>query len=289
VLSDYRQRIAFRQRQFASAEHIQRLVLDVGRRSTASIIGKPTDALSSRERLELRALAITLISFGDILFQQRKTDCLAIYEEAHDLALRLDDQSSAASAAFNLGTAHLNLPGHVDVDAAERWYQECLDRTPQAERLKRAVPQYQLGRVALERMRLARAEGREGAEVARLLEEARRRYVDALTLIPDDAVNDLAVVNHQLGVIYAEAGNADRALAHFAESIRMEELQGNTYGAAQTRLDVARLLALAGRLEDAHLYAEAAAKNYASLAPVAEAELAEARRLVQSIEQMQRG
>jgi hypothetical protein len=58
-------------------------------------------------------------------------------------------------------------------------------------------------------------------------------------------VDNLAVVHSQLGNAYGEAGNVDQALTHYRESIRYKESAGNVYAAAQTRHNVAVVLARA--------------------------------------------
>ena len=83
-------------------------------------------------------------------------------------------------------------------------------------------------------------------------------------MLPSNAVDDLAVAHNALGAIFQQAGDLDRAVHHYRESIRYEEIQGNLYGAAQTRFNVALALANAGRLEDALLYAQAALRNFAT-------------------------
>jgi tetratricopeptide (TPR) repeat protein len=63
-------------------------------------------------------------------------------------------------------------------------------------------------------------------------------------------------------MIYRNAGDIDRALPHYRESIRYEEAQGNVYGAARTRFNVALALAHSGRVADAREYARAALRNF---------------------------
>jgi tetratricopeptide (TPR) repeat protein len=72
----------------------------------------------------------------------------------------------------------------------------------------------------------------------------------------------LAVAHNQLGLTYRNAGQLDRALPHYRESIRYEESAGNLYGAAQTRYNVALALVNARRFADARDYAHAALRNF---------------------------
>jgi tetratricopeptide (TPR) repeat protein len=106
-----------------------------------------------------------------------------------------------------------------------------------------------------------------------------------LELIPADAVNDLAVSHNQLGTIYSYAGDLDRALSHFRDSIRYEEQQGNLYGSSQTRFNVAVALADAGRIQDALAYAEAALRGFDSYGESAEEDVQRTRRLIEQVRQ----
>jgi tetratricopeptide (TPR) repeat protein len=63
-------------------------------------------------------------------------------------------------------------------------------------------------------------------------------------------------------MIYRNAGDIDRALPHYRESIRLREASGNVYGAAGTRFNVALALADSGRVADACEYARAALRNF---------------------------
>ncbi|MEM8932688.1 MAG: tetratricopeptide repeat protein [Acidobacteriota bacterium] len=72
------------------------------------------------------------------------------------------------------------------------------------------------------------------------------------------------MANNQLGLIYSSAGHTDRAVAHYRESIRYHEAQGDVYGASQARFNVAVTLAQAGRLHDALEYARAALRGFES-------------------------
>jgi tetratricopeptide (TPR) repeat protein len=98
-------------------------------------------------------------------------------------------------------------------------------------------------------------------------------------------VDDLAVTHNQLGNIYDDAGDLDRALLHYREAIRYEEMQGNLYGAALTRSNVAIAFATAGRLADAREYAYAALRNYQTYGDRAAEEIQKTQKLIAKIEQ----
>ena len=90
---------------------------------------------------------------------------------------------------------------------------------------------------------------------------------------------------HQLGNIYDAVGNIDRALQHYRETIRYDELAGNLHGAATTRYNVATTLANAGRLADARDYAYAALRNFETFGDRAAADIQKTKELIAWIEQ----
>jgi tetratricopeptide (TPR) repeat protein len=191
--------------------------------------------------------------------------------------------TGAAVCAFNLGSAFGTLPALRDLDAAERRYWKSLDLRSKADGLGRGRCLGQLGSVAYERFRQTRASEQPEAELLRHFNEAARLYHEALGLLPPDAVDDLAVAHHQLGAIYRDDGDLDRALPHDQKSIHYEEVQGNLYGAAQTRYNVAVGLLAAGRRADALEYAEAALRGFEPYGEGAKGDIEDARRLVADI------
>ena len=139
--------------------------------------------------------------------------------------------------------------------------------------------------MAFERFKEARADGRAEAELLVALNAALAGYHQALELLPETAVNALAVARNQLGAIYGDAGDIDRALPHFRESIRLKEAAGNLYAAGTTRFNVALALLHSGKLSDAREYARAALKNFESYGPGAADVTARTQQLLAQIEQ----
>ena len=139
--------------------------------------------------------------------------------------------------------------------------------------------------VAYERFLEARAGNKPEEELLRHLNDAVGFYHQALDMSPSNAIDQLAVKHNQLGLIYNDAGDLDRALPHYREAIRYHEGAGNLYAAAQTRFNVAVALAQAGRLADAREYACAALRNYQTYGDRAAAEIQETQELIADIEQ----
>jgi tetratricopeptide (TPR) repeat protein len=283
VVTQYRVHLAREQRQWAEAERLQTVDVEWNRQRAASSLARPAEEWESGEKHAIRTLAVSLEALGHIRREVGRAECVPAYEEALELYERISGQHEAAILAFNLGHAFKNLPALRNLDQAERWYRRSLELRDERDRLGRGQCVGQLGYVAWEHFREARTAGQPVEELLRHLNEAVRLYHGALDLLPADAVNDLAVTHNQLGAIYGDAGDLDRAVQHFRESIHYEETQGNLYGAAQTRFNVAIALLNAGRGADALEYAEAALRGFESYGERAGAEIERTRGWIAAI------
>jgi tetratricopeptide (TPR) repeat protein len=134
--------------------------------------------------------------------------------------------------------------------------------------------------VAYERFLDARAAGQPEQVLLDHLNTGGAAYQRMLDLLPADANRDLATVHHQLGLIYTDAGEYDTALIHYQQSIRLEEVAGNRYGAGQSRHTVALLFARTGRTSDALLYARAALADFAPYGAGATTNIEKVRRFI---------
>jgi tetratricopeptide (TPR) repeat protein len=262
LINGYRVLLAEQARQWAEAERLQRAVAEWDRQRASAALALPPEEWDSAQSNMIRSLAVSVHELGQIQRKTARPECVESYKEAYDLALRIKDEQDAAIAAFNLGNAYIALPVIRDLGEAERWSQRSLDLHSQGDRLGRGKGLGQLGYVAWERFEDARKAAKPEAELRDHLTTALEFYLEALDLIPHDAVNDLAVAHNQLGLIYGAAGNLEQALAHYRKSIGYQEAQGNTYGAALTRGNVAVALARRGRYADAKDYAVAALRGY---------------------------
>lgn len=251
LVTEYRVRLAMEARDWQLAEHLQARCVDWDR-------GRVRD----EDRNSVRSLAVSIEHLGHIRREMERPECVEAYREAFDLEMRIQDRQSAAAVAFNLGHAYMVLPSLRDLDEAERWYRKGLELVLEEDRLGQARCYGQLGSVAYERFGEARAAKKKEAEILRHLNEALRGYRKALEMTPPDAIEQSAVIHNQLGNVYGDAGDLDRALHYWRESIRLKEAADNVYGAAVTRYNVAAALKNAGRFTDARQYAEAALRGY---------------------------
>jgi tetratricopeptide (TPR) repeat protein len=253
IIAQYGISIARDARRWEEAERLQRLSLE-WHRSRAR----------AENRESIRNVGASLHELGEIRREIGRAECVDAYREGLEIALRIEDRAGAAAVAFNLGSAYKSVPAIRNLDAAESWYRKSLDLTPECDRTSRAACLGQFGSVAFERFLDGRAAKKPEQELLRHLNHALRWYREQLEMAPPDAVGDLAVLHGRLGQLYREAGNIDRALYHYHESIRLDEAQGNLYGAAKNRGNVAVTLARAGRLADARQYAETALRGFQS-------------------------
>jgi tetratricopeptide (TPR) repeat protein len=284
IVTEYRVRLAQEARRWAEAERLQRVCVEWDRQRAAASLALPVDALDAAGRNAIRSLAVSLGQLSDIQREQGRPDCATTSQEAIALYQRIDDRATEAIRAFNLGHAYMNLPGLRDLDEAGRWYRRSLALRDPQDRLGRGRCTGQLGYVAWERFKDARAAGQPEAALLRHLNDAAGFYYQALDLLPPNAVDDLAVTHNQLGNVYDDAGDLERALRHWRESIRYEEAQGNQYGAGQTRFNVALTLANAGRLADALDYAQAALRDFEPYGAGAAADIEDTQRLIADIQ-----
>jgi TPR repeat protein len=264
LVTEYRARLAQEERNWAEAERLQQVDVEWERRRAAPLLARARESLDSNERNTVRSLAASLHELGEIRRELGREACVASYKESLELSESIGERAGAAACAFNLGHAYKDLSALRDLDQAVYWYRRSLELRDERDRLGRGRCLAQLGNVVYERFKDARARKAGTDELLRHLNEAAGFYHQALELTPPDAVHELAVAHNALGAIYGDAGDLDRALPHYRDSIRYEEAQGNLYGASQTRFNVAVDLAGAGRLQDALAYAEAALRGFES-------------------------
>jgi len=308
AVTEYRVRLAMEMRNWSEAERLQQVRVHWTRRRAAAVVlrmegenGEPlvvpassdlpsrvrsiAKRLTKDDRNAIRTLAVSLNLLGEIQRECQQDDCVKNYTESMELALAIEDRSLAAVSAFNLAHAHRDLDMIRDVAQAERWYQESFALLRDADDQRQTLCVAQTGVLAIERFDEALAAGRPEAELRKHLSDASQAYHRALDVLPDNAVDDLGVIHHQLGTVYQRAGDLDRALLHYRQAIRYREGAGNQYGAGRTRYNVAVLLARFDRLTDARAYAEAALRDFESFGPSAAADVQKAQQLLAQIDQ----
>jgi tetratricopeptide (TPR) repeat protein len=262
LVTEYRVHLAKEARQWTEAGQLHRACVDWDRKRAATALTTPLKTLDSTQRYDIRTLGASLHELGQIQRELGKSKCMDSYEEAIELAERIGYKPGEAICAFNLGNAYLTISSLRNLEQSEQWYQRSLELRDERDKLGQAKCLEQLGIVVRERFKEARTAKKPEKELKNHINDALQYYNKALEMIPLNAVNDLAVTHNQLGNIYYDAGDLDRALSHYRKSIRYEEVAGNLYGAAITRYNVALVLIQSGRFTDALEYANAALCNF---------------------------
>ena len=226
-------------------------------------LAKSPAALDSLERHRIRTLAASLHGLGRIEIERGEASCVASYEESLRLAELIGHQAGMAACASNLGIAYATLEALRDFDKAEHWYTRSLELHPEHDGLGRGQGELNLGNIAMWRFDEAQEQSAPNEQLIELLHKALSHYVAALKLIPTNAMNALAMTHNNIGLVYERAGDLERALEHYDDSIRYEQMQNNQYGAGQTQHNVAVALYNAKQLVRARRYAEAALGSFA--------------------------
>lgn len=284
IVTEYRVRLAEEAHDWNEAERLQRMRVQWNRERAKAALTQSQERLTDNDRNSIRSLSVALHELGQCQRALNQPDCVTAYEESSALNERIGYQTGAAICAFNLGHAYKYILSIRDLDRAEYFYRRSLELSDERDLAGRAARIGQLGAVALERFEEASKKARPEPERLSYLNAAVRSYLQALELHPSEAIPDLAVTHHQLGRTYSAGGDYDRALAHYRESIRYEEMSGNLYGAAETRVSVAATLANRGRFGDALEYAHAALKNFKTYGDRAADKIQKTNELIANIE-----
>ncbi|MEK8021900.1 MAG: tetratricopeptide repeat protein, partial [Candidatus Parabeggiatoa sp.] len=267
LVTEYRVRLAEENRQWAEAERLQKVCVEWDRQNAAPFLGNPS---VGEGRNVIRTLATSLHQLGQIQRECQQADCVKTYEESLNLTEQIGDQAEVATCAFNLGHAYMQLSILRNLEQALHWYQRSFELRSEDDRVGRGRSLAQLGLVANERFEEARTANQSKEILLQHINEAVKYCQDALKLLPNNAVNDLAVTHNQFGVIYYNVGDLEQALSHYREAIRYFEMAGDIYHAGVTRYNVALALQDANRFPDALEYARAALRNFQSFPQGAE-------------------
>jgi hypothetical protein len=290
IIAGYRVRQASQRRDWPTANRLHQAIISWHRDQAKTDLAKPRNRLDVQGRELILDLAVSLHLLGRTLIDQADPACLPPLQEAFDLSQRIEDGAGEAKIASTIGNAYLLVPGLRDLDKAEHWHQRSLDLTPQHDLLNQSVSLAQLASVANERFLAGQAAGASEAVLGEYLDAAATGYYNALDLTPADNPEHLTVCHHQLGNLYGTVANLygtsgkfAKALYHFQQAIRYQEVRGDTFGAGQTRYNIAILHAYADRHADALRYAKAALDNFTRVGPGAADQAALAQALISQL------
>jgi tetratricopeptide (TPR) repeat protein len=285
LLTEYRVSLAQEDRNWTEAERLQRLRVDWDRQRAEAVLAfMPIEPNASQRNL-VRSLAGSLHQLAQIQRAQGSPDCAETYRKALDVACAIGDSAAQSLISLSLGNAFMNIADLRDLDEAERWYRQSLDVAAAGDELTRGRIVGQLGRVAYERFNDARDAERPPKELARYLTESARLCEQVLEITPRTAVIDRAATHNQLGNIYQNAGDTERALYHYRHGIRHSDEAGDIFGAGNSRFNIALALLAAERSSEARAYAVAALANFRTFGDHASSQIEQTERLVAVIDQ----
>lgn len=270
VIVDCLVRLATRARRWQEAERLLHRLLTWLREQAAPIQGVAPKLWDQSQRVLINNLSVVLERLGRIQQEQGKPECVATFTEALQLAQAADRPEQEARVSFNLGNAYLTIASLQDFDVAEQWYRRDLELTSEENRLDRARSWGQLGTVSLLRFKSARKAGYGTEILLSHLNDALSSYNKALELLPPDTLTDLGTIYHQIGAVYAEAGDTDLAVSNFVQSIRYRLAEGDIYEVGRSQRNVGIALARAGRLAEALEWWTAALRSHESAGAVEE-------------------
>ncbi len=264
LVTQHRIMLARESHNLTEAERLQRVCVEWDRRYAASLLARPVESLSASEKGTIHNLAVSIEQLGQIQRDIGMAECAQTLQEAIPLCQKIGDKAEESILAYNLGHAYTDLPALRNLDEAERWYRRSLELQTERDNLGRSRCFSSLGGVTYERFNDARKANVPQETLHQILNQSAEFYLQSLSLKPSDDVNGLAVVHNQLGNIYDDAGDLERALVHYNQGIHFAEIGSNLYEAGRYRFNIAITLANNGRLSDALLYARAALRNFES-------------------------
>ncbi len=244
------------------------------RQQAASALALPPGApLDPGQRNRIRTLAMSTGTLGQILMEQGSPDCVAAYEETIQHLQRIQDTAGEAVAYYNLGHVYLTIPAMRNLDAAEDAYQRSIALREPNDALTRSECINQIGMVHHERFNESRQRGEPAETVLKHAQAAEQHYHQALALCPLTALTDLGTIHNQLGNLYDEVGQTERAREHYEKAAQCFEQTGNRYHAGAVRYNMADMyLQAAGRegtpsrqrdlLHRAQAYTQAALRDF---------------------------
>jgi len=283
-VAEWRVLLDIKAMKWEEAERLQLAILTWARERAVEALKLDTEKIDASARDVLHSLAVSLTTLGNIQLQQRKSDCAHTFEEALSLMHRIGNKSSEATVCQNLGVAYMDVSNLRNLVTAEGWFNRGIGLLGKHDRLGRGIFLTSLGNVEYERFREARDSGYAKPVLIQHLNRALAFHEEALTTLPNDALPDLAASHNQLGLLYSDGCEHQKALSHFQEVIKYREMQKDYYGAAGTRVNIANTLARIGRYANALEYARAALANFQHFGDRAAVDVTKAQQLIADIE-----
>ena len=250
---------------------LQRLVYEAKKRASQAL-SKQVSKLETDDRQIIQELGVALVELGQA---QAGTTAAATLQEAYELFYRIGDPRNAGTTAYSLANLYLRDPSVQDLRIAERWYLRGAEHSHGVSWNVEAKCLGQLGviyaELALEVKERYERRSWPVRKVTRRAVALRRRellrraheYVNAaLRIIPNSAINELAVSYNQLGHILVGLREYAAAVDHFIQASYYDENRSAYTFAGDDQFEAARLLVRLGKMQEGLEYARRSLKNY---------------------------
>jgi tetratricopeptide (TPR) repeat protein len=268
---DHRLRIAMEDKDLDIAERLARLLLNHEQAETEAISRQPGSTHNDPERKKLQLLAIATGRLADVLRIKGDSECIDLNEDAVRIYELIDDRPGIAIRFLNLGHSFKNVPAVRNLERAAESYTKALDFYHEQDALARAQCLAQLALVSMERFRERSSENAPTRELLRLLNHAAETYETALEMLPPEAFGNLATLHNQLGTaLRFDPSRQERALHHLRLACQYYAAIGQYFECATSRANMAQILAMMGRHEEAAAAASQALSEFEALGHVAE-------------------
>jgi tetratricopeptide (TPR) repeat protein len=280
-IQNARSSILMQEHRLDEAERIQRDV--VFRLREHMSVAKKSDIESASQEPSDRdsrsSVAQAVLKLASIQKSRGSPESLKSYQEALELAQRAGDEELEGIVAYQFAGA-LIVDENPDLDAAGYWLAYALDLTSKDDPVARGTVLSGLGSHSYTQFQAGGPE----QEAHRRLNDSIKYLETALDVLPASNTEARAACHANLGLAYFSAGgDLNRSVLSFEKALVEYERLDDEYRAGQARLNLARVFEAAGDVKRASMFADAALRNFASLAPDAESDVREAQDFVANL------
>jgi tetratricopeptide (TPR) repeat protein len=277
TIQGYRADLLTHQHRLNEAERLQLEIVRRGR----EFLTRPDDPGTAPAESSRSAFAACLQQLALIQRDLGSKECLKTLEESLELAQRAGDIRLEGVVAYQLAGVCMQ-PEFLDLDAAGYWLTYALDVTPEEDPMARGT--VLTGRGSHAWLQFTAQTG-SPEERQHWLAESIRFYELALQVLPGGHSQARMACYANLGQAYFSAGgDLSRAVNSFQQALALQEAIGDEHQAGITRLNLARVIYSAGDISRSLLFAGAALRTFAALAPDAEQDLADAQDFIETLE-----
>jgi len=292
----YLAELAMKNRDFESAFAYRSKAMEWINKQCQPFVQLPLAALNDQEKMLLQNLMRTFLSTGSMLYEIGNKDSIQFFEQAFGLAVKLEMQGDPAVIAHHIGSAYIHLSqDHVgvgnlgitstelvnaqpanaesnDLTKAYEWFNLGVNICDQNDYYMRSFLYSDLGQIMYIQYHQKSMHGQLDKDEFTVLNKKAEDYYQLALHCLQQCVNEggatpnilesLAGVTNELGNIYKDIRDVEKALYYYQESIRYEEQRGNRYGAGTSCTNIAILLVIAERYQDALKYYQTALDIY---------------------------